>query len=136
MKPSKSTIWIATALFAVALTAGCNREETATSDAGSKIDQARDNVGEKMDQAASQMQEQAANAGDKIDDAAITAKVKTALVAEPGLKALQIDVDTADGVVMLSGAVDSPSSIDRATQVVQAVPGVKSVDNRLTVRQS
>jgi hyperosmotically inducible protein len=136
MKSSKSTIWIATALFAAALTSGCNREETATSDAGSTIDQARDSVGEKMDQAASQMQEQAANAGDNIDDAAITAKVKTALVAEPGLKALQIDVDTADGVVMLSGAVDSPSSIDRATQVVQAVPGVKSVDNRLTVRQS
>lgn len=136
MKPSKSTIWIATALFAAALTSGCNREETTTSDAGSKIDQARDSAGEKMDQAASQMQEQAANAGDKIDDAAITAKVKTALVAEPGLKALQIDVDTADGVVMLSGAVDSPSVIDRATQVVQAVPGVKSVDNRLTVRQS
>ena len=47
----------------------------------------------------------------------------------------KINVDTANGVVTLSGAVDSPSKVDRATQVAQAVQGVKSVDNRLTVKQ-
>ena len=73
--------------------------------------------------------------GEYASDAGLTAKVKTALVAEPGLKALQINVDTADGVVTLSGTVDSPTNVDRATQVAQAVQGVKSVDNRLTVKQ-
>lgn len=135
MTLSRSTTLIATALFAAALTAGCNRNDTSTSDAGRKIDQAQENAAAKMDQATAQVKEQAADAGDKIDDAAITAKVKTALVAEPGLKALQIDVDTANGVVTLSGSVDSPNNLDRATQVAQAVQGVKSVDNRLTVKQ-
>jgi len=135
MTRSKSIIWIATGLCAVALTAGCNRTDNSAADAGRKIDQAQDNAAAKMDQATAQVKEQAANAGEKIDDAAITAKVKTALIAEPGLKALQINVDTANGVVTLSGAVDSSTNLDRATQVAQAVQGVKSVDNRLTVKQ-
>jgi hyperosmotically inducible periplasmic protein len=135
MKSSKSITWIATALFAVGLTAGCDRNDTATSDAGRKIDQAQERAGEKIDQAQEQVKEQAANTGDKIDDAAITAKVKTALIGEPGLKALQINVDTANGVVTLSGAVDTSTSVDRATQVAQAVEGVRSVDNRLIVKQ-
>jgi hyperosmotically inducible protein len=57
------------------------------------------------------------------------------LIGEPGLKALQINVDTANGVVTLSGTVDSPTSVDRVTRVVMAVQGVKLVDNRLTVKQ-
>lgn len=135
MKLSKNITWIATALFAVALTAGCNKNDTTTSDAGRKIDQTQERAGEKMGQATGEVKEQGANARAKLDDAAITTKVKTALIGEPGLKALQIDVDTANGVVTLSGNVDSPTNVDRATQVAQAIQGVKSVDNRLTVRQ-
>lgn len=135
MKLSKNITWIATALFAVALTAGCNKNDTTTSDAGRKIDQTQERAGEKIGQAAGEVKEQGANARAKLDDAAITTKVKTALIGEPGLKALQIDVDTANGVVTLSGNVDSPTNVDRATQVAQAIQGVKSVDNRLTVRQ-
>ena len=137
MKRPNSIIWIATALLAVALTAGCNKKDdsTSTSDAGKKIDQAQERAGEKMDQAKTEVKEQTADAGAKLDDATITAKVKTALVGEPDLKALKINVDTANGVVTLSGAVDSPMKVDRATQVAQAIEGVKSVDNRLTVKQ-
>ena len=135
MKLSKSITWIAIALFAAALTAGCNRNDTSAESVGRKIDQAQENASEKMDQATAQVKEQAEYAGDKIDDATITAKVKTALIGEPGLKALQINVDTANGVVTLSGTVDSPSSVDRVTRVVMAVQGVKLVDNRLSVKQ-
>jgi len=135
MKLSKSITWIAIALFAAALTAGCNRNDTSAESLGRKIDQAQENASEKMDQATAQVKEQAEYAGDKIDDATITAKVKTALIGEPGLKALQINVDTANGVVTLSGTVDSPSSVDRVTRVVMAVQGVKLVDNRLSVKQ-
>ena len=124
MKQAKSITWIATALFAIALTAGCDRN-----------DHTAERAGKKIDQATAEVKDQAANVGDKIDDAAITAKVKTALIGEPGLKALQIDVDTADGVVTLSGTVDSRTSVDRAIQVAQAVQGVRSVDNRLSVKQ-
>jgi hyperosmotically inducible periplasmic protein len=124
MKQAKSITWIATALFAIALTAGCDRN-----------DHSAERAGKKIDQATAEVKDQAANVGDKIDDAAITAKVKTALIGEPGLKALQIDVDTADGVVTLSGTVDSRTSVNRAIQVAQAVQGVRSVDNRLSVKQ-
>jgi len=135
MKLSKSITWIAIAFFAAALTTGCNRNDTSAESVGRKIDQAQENASEKMDQATAQVKEQAEYAGDKIDDATITAKVKTALIGEPGLKSLQINVDTANGVVTLSGTVDSSSSVDRVTRVVMAVQGVKLVDNRLSVKQ-
>jgi hyperosmotically inducible periplasmic protein len=124
MKLAKVISLVATAVFAVALTAGCDRN-----------DKSAERAGRKIDQATAEMKDQAANVGDKIDDAAITAKVKTALIGEPGLKAMQIDVDTADGVVTLSGTVDSRTNVNRAVQLAQAVQGVKSVDNRLNVRQ-
>jgi hyperosmotically inducible protein len=135
MKLSKSITWIAITVFAATLTAGCNRNDTSAESLGRKIDQAQENASEKMDRATAQVKEQAANAGDKIDDATITAKVKTALIGETGMNALHINVDTANGVVTLSGTVDSPSSVERATQVAMAVQGVKLVDNRLTVKQ-
>lgn len=124
MNLAKSFIWIATGLLAMALTAGCDRN-----------DQSAERAGRKIDQATEEVKEQAANAREKIGDAVITAKVKTALIGEPDLKALQIDVDTADGVVTLRGTVDSRTSVNRAIQVAQTVQGVRSVDNRLTVKQ-
>lgn len=124
MKLAKSITWIAPALFALAVTAGCDRN-----------DQSAERAGRKIDQATAEVKEQAANVGDKIDDATITAKVKTALIGEPDLEALKIDVDTADGVVTLSGTVDSRNKVNRAVQVAQAVQGVRSVANRLTVKQ-
>lgn len=127
--------WIATAVFAAVMAAGCNRNDTTAQDTGRKVDQAQENAAQKMDQASNAVKDQAANAGAKIDDAAITVKVKTALIGEPNLKALKIDVDTANGVVTLTGTVDAAAHVDRATQVAQAVEGVKSVDNRLTVKQ-
>lgn len=124
MKLAKSITWIATAMFTMALAAGCDRN-----------DQTAERAGQKIDQATAEVKEQAANVGDKIDDATITAKVKTALIAEPDLEALKIDVDTADGVVTLSGTVDSPTKVNRAVQLAEAVQGVRSVANRLTVKQ-
>lgn len=75
-----------------------------------------------------------AQAAGALDDAAITAKVKTAFVAEPDLKALQINVDTKNGTVTLSGQVDSEQHKEHAAQVAQGIEGVKAVDNKLTVK--
>ncbi len=133
MKLSLNINWIAAAILATALAAGCDRNKPAQT-AGQKLDRTAERAGEKMDQTAAGIKQRAEQAGDKLDDAAITAKVKTALIGEPGLKALQINVDTANGVVTLTGAVDTPQNLDRATQVAQAIHGVKSVDNRLSVK--
>ena len=78
--------------------------------------------------------ERAEKAGQYIDDAAITAKVKTEIFADPALKVLQINVTTTNGVVTLSGVVDSQESIDRALEIARSNRDVKSVENNLVVK--
>jgi hyperosmotically inducible periplasmic protein len=77
-------------------------------------------------------------AADKIggaaDDAAITAKVKAAILAEPGLKSLSINVDTKGATVTLSGNVASDNLRDRAKQIAMSTEGVKNVVDNLTVK--
>jgi hyperosmotically inducible protein len=124
--------WITAAVLATALAAGCDRPSSET--AGQKLDRTTEKAGERMDQAAADAKLRSGQAKDKVDDAALTAKVKTAMIAEPALKAMQINVDTANGVVTLTGTVETPQSLERASQVAQSVDGVKSVDNRLNLK--
>lgn len=123
-------------LFAVGLTA-CDKPGPAET-AGKKIDQtvgeASKKIGEAADKVVEKLGEQGEKAGVAIDDAEITAKVKAAIFAEPGLKTLQISVDTVKGVVTLSGSVDSSPSSDRAKVLAGAVAGVKEVKNRLVIK--
>ena len=97
--------------------------------AGKKIDQTADQVGDKLGA-------QGAKAGVAIDDTEITTKVKAAIFAEPGLKTLQISVDTIKGVVTLSGSVDTQSNSNRAKELASAVAGVNGVENRLVVKSN
>ncbi|MEO7007840.1 MAG: BON domain-containing protein [Caldimonas sp.] len=73
-------------------------------------------------------------AGDAVSDAALTTKVKSALLADPNVKGLRIDVDTHEGTVTLNGSADSAANMERAATVARSVSGVKSVDNRLSVK--
>jgi hyperosmotically inducible periplasmic protein len=72
--------------------------------------------------------------GTAVDDTALTAKVKAALLAEPGLKSMQIGVDTKNASVTLSGSVDSTASRDRAKEVASTVAGVATVVDQLTIK--
>jgi hyperosmotically inducible periplasmic protein len=72
--------------------------------------------------------------GEYVDDATITSKVKAAILAEPGLKTLQIGVETYKDVVQLSGFVDNAQSKARAGEVAAGVSGVRSVRNNLVVK--
>jgi osmotically-inducible protein OsmY len=76
----------------------------------------------------------AANAGRVVDDSVITARVKSALVADSTTKAYQIGVTTFEGKVQLSGFVDDAEARRRAAQVAQNVDGVRDVQNNLEVR--
>jgi osmotically-inducible protein OsmY len=69
--------------------------------------------------------------GQYVDDSVITAKVKTAILHEPGLKVAEINVETYKGVVQLSGFVSSRADMDRAVEVARGVNGVKSVTNKM-----
>ena len=125
-------------LFAVGLSA-CNKPGPAET-AGKKIDQTADaagkNISETADKVGEKLGEQGTKAGVAIDDAEITTKVKAAIFAEPGLKTLQISVDTVKGVVTLSGSVDSRASSDRAKALAGAVAGVNKVENRLVPKSN
>lgn len=74
--------------------------------------------------------------GEATGDAAVTAKVKAALLAEKGVDGLKINVDTRDGNVILTGNVPEPAQVEKATQVARGIEGVKAVDNQLKVGAS
>ncbi|RDJ98165.1 BON domain-containing protein [Paraburkholderia lacunae] len=71
--------------------------------------------------------------GQGIDDTAITTKVKASLLAEKNFRSLHVKVRTREGVVRLSGTVPSLVQKHTATDVAQAITGVKSVENHLVV---
>lgn len=72
--------------------------------------------------------------GTKVDDGILTTKVKTALLSDPDVKGVQIAVVTRQGVVQLSGFVDSRNQAERAIQIVRGTAGVHGVDNELTIK--
>ncbi len=72
-------------------------------------------------------------AGMQIDDATITTKVKAKLVADPEVNPFEIDVDTQQGVVRLSGVVDEPGQASEAAKLARDTAGVRSVVNDIQV---
>ncbi len=72
--------------------------------------------------------------GTYVDNAAITAKVKTAILQDPDLKVMQISVKSYKDVVQLSGFVDTGAMKAHAGTVAGNVAGVASVQNDLVVK--
>jgi hyperosmotically inducible periplasmic protein len=72
--------------------------------------------------------------GQAIDDTAITAKVKSELLADPDVKGLAVKVETYEGRVQLSGFVDTLSQKTRAGELARRVEGVKFVNNNLALK--
>ena len=72
--------------------------------------------------------------GTEIDDTVVTTRVKSALLAEPEVKAFDLKVETRKGEVQLSGFVDNQAQIDRAIEVTRSVIGVKAVENKMSLK--
>jgi len=66
-------------------------------------------------------------------DAGLTTKVKAKLAADDTVKAYQIDVDTKEKVVTLTGTVDSQAAKDQAVAVARGTGGVADVVDNITV---
>jgi hyperosmotically inducible protein len=66
-------------------------------------------------------------------DPGITTAVKSKLAADDTVKAYQIDVDTREGVVTLTGTVPTAAARDRALELARTTDGVTRVEDRLTV---
>jgi osmotically-inducible protein OsmY len=125
-------------LVVIGLTA-CDQPGPAET-AGKNIDQTFDKAGDKIsdtaDKVGETMNEQSNKAGVAIDDTAITARVKAAIFAAPGLDTLQISVDTVKGVVSLSGSVDSRTQRNLAEALASEVSGVSKVNNQLVIKSN
>jgi osmotically-inducible protein OsmY len=72
--------------------------------------------------------------GEYIDDAAITTKVKSAMIADKEVSAYPISVETIKGVVHLTGTANTRHEADRAAEIARGVAGVKSVNNDIRVK--
>lgn len=80
------------------------------------------------------VKEGAQEAAAATDDAAITSRVKARLLADPEVSGLQIDVDTVNGKVTLTGTAESAYQKKEAGKLARNAEGVVSVDNRIEVQ--
>ena len=70
-------------------------------------------------------------AGSYAKDKEIQAKIKASLYKDPVVKGTQVEVNSLNGVVQLSGFVDSAEAKDRAGQIASSTAGVTQVFNNL-----
>jgi len=68
------------------------------------------------------------------DDAAVTAEVKKRLLNDEVTRGLGIGVETVEGVVTLTGSVDSDRQRRRAAIIASNVGGCREVKNLLRLR--
>ena len=72
--------------------------------------------------------------GQVLDDMNITATIKTKIFNDPYLSGFAVSVDTFQGEVTLTGAVESEFAKNRATELAKSIYGVSKVNNLLVVR--
>lgn len=129
-------ILIAFSLLLTLGVSGCDQPGSAEQ-AGKKIDDAASETGKKVDATVDKyedkMTEQTAKSAQSWNDTEVTAKVKAEFLSEPGLKSMDISVNTVQGMVTLTGTVDSRINSDKASSRAMAISGVKGVINQLVV---
>ncbi|HEY7390082.1 MAG TPA: BON domain-containing protein, partial [Bryobacteraceae bacterium] len=67
------------------------------------------------------------------NDAQISSQVQERLSADSGLQGKQVGVQSADGVVILTGAVDNDAQREAAERYAKGISGVKRVVNDLQI---
>lgn len=111
-------------------TAGENAAQ-ATRDAGSTAaDKGREigaTAGERAGEAAGAAQR-------ALSDGSLTTKIKAKMALDDTVKALNLNVDTAAGVVTVKGVVHSEAERQRALQLARETAGVRQVVDQLTLR--
>lgn len=135
MMQRKITVIAISLILALGLSA-CDKSGSAEQ-AGKKLDQVASDAGKKVDETVykveNKISEQSEKTAQVFDDTEITTRVKAEFLGEAGLKSMQISVDTLNGVVTLTGNVDSKANSDKAATRAMAISGVKDVKNQLVV---
>jgi hyperosmotically inducible protein len=76
-----------------------------------------------------------ATVGQVVDDSSLTAAVKGKLLTDQTMQSYKVNVETQNGVVQLTGFVDSNDARNRAADIARSIDGVKDVRNDLDIRQ-
>ncbi len=76
-----------------------------------------------------------ATVGNTVDDGIVTAKVKSALLADADVKSFDIAIVTRKGEVQLSGFVDNQTQINRAIDIARGIDGVQSINNAMSIKK-
>ncbi|PHR65630.1 BON domain-containing protein [Pseudidiomarina marina] len=127
---------ILASLAALVLSACSQQEQDDTREkAQSSLEQATEATQQAASDAADYTRETAERTGDFLSDSAITARVKTALFEADQVSAGNINVETINGHVVLSGVVATSEEAELAAQLAQGVEGVKSVENDIEVQE-
>ena len=72
--------------------------------------------------------------GEYVDDAWITTKVKSELIADSDTKAGNINVETSNGKVTLTGTAKTWQESDKAAQIARGIKGVTGVENDIRIQ--
>ncbi|MEZ0324645.1 MAG: BON domain-containing protein [Fimbriimonas sp.] len=116
------------AVFSIGLIAGCSQE------AKEDLDAAGDNMAKAADKTGEDIKAGAENAGDVAANAALTAKIKSALMGAEGVDSEHINVDTVGKTVTLKGSQDTEAAKTKAEQVAKDQAGAEyTVVNQITV---
>lgn len=102
---------------AIAVATACNRADTEA----------------RKEQAATELRTAAVKAREKLADAWLVTKIQSQYFADNDVKARYINVSARDGVVTLTGRVDSPTEHEQALQIARSTDGVTRVHDRLTL---
>jgi hyperosmotically inducible periplasmic protein len=97
-----------------------------------------DDIKRELEHSGMVVREKAVQAGNVISDATAnartTAAIKTKLFAEPGVSAMNINVDTSEGLVTLSGTVASHEEVAKAVKIAMEADGAQKVISTLQVK--
>lgn len=74
--------------------------------------------------------------GENIDDSYITGSVKTKLASDRLVSLTRVEVETNNGIVYLTGEVETAEQRSHIGSLASQVKGVKRVDNNLQVRKN
>jgi len=77
--------------------------------------------------------EAAKTAQEALSDGGLTAKIKAKMTLDDTVKALDLNVDTVDGVVTVTGKVRSSAERERALALARETNGVRKVVDRITI---
>ncbi|MFV1466831.1 BON domain-containing protein [Idiomarina sp. HB] len=133
MKNFKTALPASLIALSMLTLSGCSEAETEKAE--SKAESAMQETEEKAKEAKSYTEQKAKDAGEYVDDAVITTKVKAVIFEDDNLSSMDINVETNNGIVQLSGFVDNEADIDTAENLTATVKGVKDIENDIQVRE-